>query len=567
MAIEGKELLDYACTKFQNEAYDEALEAFVLAYCKGYEREWVLENVYNCYMAGNEEEFRNAYEAVCGANGVLYEDCTLDFIPYKDGAYYMFDKETQQFQGMFAMRELEETETPAVFQTVEFSGILLEMDGDWSAQKAILKEAKERLIFVVSHDVKRCVSFYKLPELSDYLRNVRIFADRQELQAYFHLHTAVYLPKIICGDNLAQIELKRMMDEEHKYRLTSEGRDASNVLLTIGIPTCDRGNIVIRRLEHLLQLEYDAEIEICISKNGTKLYQEEYEEISRIRDARVVYFDHGKELKAYVNWEYVVEMAHGKYALFVSDEDDVILEAIEHYLKLLQTHPNLSLVRAKTVCQYEFMKERIYAKKGLEAFQNSFLAQNYLSGLIVRRKDFVEEQVLELDRFCDNQFYVFYPHEWWCALLSRRGDYMQEPVCLIDEQASVRQEQIRRLGELDGKTEEQIQTECTSLPPYATYEARLEQFRGQLDFVKWFMGDNSEGLFEGIQKAMGKTGWLLKMARVYGYKKDEYPLFMDQFFRMCMETIHEVSLNDEQRMKLLEWAQYIKAAFAACDKK
>ena len=62
MTIEKTELLEYACRKFQDEQYDEALEAFVLAYQKGYERDWVIENIYACYMSGNEDTFQNTYK-------------------------------------------------------------------------------------------------------------------------------------------------------------------------------------------------------------------------------------------------------------------------------------------------------------------------------------------------------------------------------------------------------------------------------------------------------------------------------------------------------------------------
>lgn len=36
------------------------------------------------------------------------------------------------------------------------------------------------------------------------------------------------------------------------------------------------------------------------------------------------------------NWENVIYLSHGKYVLMVSDEDDVILSALEHYLKILK---------------------------------------------------------------------------------------------------------------------------------------------------------------------------------------------------------------------------------------
>ncbi len=51
-------ILEQACVKFQEGKYGEALEDFISVYAKGYEKDWILENIYQCYMEGNEQEFR-----------------------------------------------------------------------------------------------------------------------------------------------------------------------------------------------------------------------------------------------------------------------------------------------------------------------------------------------------------------------------------------------------------------------------------------------------------------------------------------------------------------------------
>lgn len=555
MAVEVEKLLDYACTKFQSGLYDEALEAFVLAYSKGYEQEWVMNNIYSCYMAGNEEEFCKTFAQQALDIGISYEDCILDFIPYRDGEYYIFDKEMGAFRGVFSVHDLQETESNPSLQNVEFSAAVLEMEWNWKEEKVILSEAKKRKVYIISHDLNRFLSFCKLPELAEYMQNIKIFADRQELQEYFHKNTSVYLPKIICGQEEDKKELIRIMDQEHKYRLTPEGRNMENVLLTIGIPTHDRGNLVLKRLENLLSMPYDAEIEIAISKNGTNFYQEEYKKVIHTADARINYYDHGKELKYNVNWAYVVEMAHGKYVLMVSDEDDVIIEALEHYFKLLYNNPDVNLVRAKTIFQYSGLCEKRYGKKGFEAFSFMFLRQNYLSGLIIRREDFLQENLLELERFSDNPFYLCYPHEWWCAMLSRKGDYMEEPIELIDEKESVIVEETKKLRKEGIIDEAAGIVGDTSLPTYSTYEARLKQFQGQIDFITWFMKDNKDGMKLGLEMAFGKTGFLLELARRYNYKKDQFEDFVDQFLWMCLDVIDKVSLGDMQKVYLLQLAQ------------
>ena len=173
--MDEKQLVDYACLRFEEEKYDEALEAFVLAYSKGYEREWILENIYACYMEGNESAFREAYEKQGFDSGVSYEACALDFIPYKDGEYYIFDKACAEFCGKFSAVELERREPLEVLKHVEFSAAAVEFDGNWKQYQDLLSEAVKRKIYAVCHDMNRGMSYWKIPELGKYLENVWIF--------------------------------------------------------------------------------------------------------------------------------------------------------------------------------------------------------------------------------------------------------------------------------------------------------------------------------------------------------------------------------------------------------
>ena len=55
-------LYTYACEKFEQQKYDEALEAFILLYGKGYERDWIKNSIYQCYVDGNESQFKSVFE-------------------------------------------------------------------------------------------------------------------------------------------------------------------------------------------------------------------------------------------------------------------------------------------------------------------------------------------------------------------------------------------------------------------------------------------------------------------------------------------------------------------------
>lgn len=535
MALTGQQLLDYACMQFENGAYDAALEAFILAYTKEYEQEWVLENIYNCYMAGNEAEFQKNYELWNTGEKPAYENLTLDFIPYREGEYYIYDKEIQSFRGIFSMNIVNSAERQEDLRPMEFSALALAMYWDWSNLPEILVEAGSHKIYAVCQDINRCASFFKIPELTEYAENIMLFSSMEEFWQFFHEHTSVYLPKICTGTEDGKKTLLEIINKEHEYRLTPEGRNTDNVLLTIGIPTYNRGNLLLERVKKLLQMPYDAEIEIAVSKNGMELYQEEYRQVSGISDARLVYFDHKRTLNPTANWRYVVEMSHGKYVLFVSDEDDVVLGALEHYFKLLAEYPQMNLVRSKTMMQCSYIKKRSLGKKGMDAFANMFLAQNYLSGLIVRRKDFVQEDFARLDRFSDNAFYKSYPHEWWCAVLSRRGDSLVEPVILIEEKDGVSQEE-----------------EDITIKGYSTYKARLQQFQGMIDFLHWFMDNNAEGAATGFDLAIRKIYHLFLMARQLRYDCEFFEEWVDRFYTLALDAVDGFDFEDEQKSGLLQ---------------
>lgn len=552
------QIVAYACQKFEEQKYDEALEAFILAYSKGYEQEWILQNIYACYMDGNKSAFQASYLKY-HQDKVDYNECLLDFIPYKDGEYYIFDKELMQFRGKFSYWELEYAEFDSTLDKMEYSAILLEIDWNWNRLKQLLAEAKRRKVYVICQDIARWMSFWKIPELDTYLKNVMVFQNRQEFQEYFHKHTDIYLPQMVYGNKSATKELEQILEREHQYRLTSEGRSTKNVLLTIAIPTANRGNLVVQRMENLLHMHYDAEIEITVSKNGTDFYEEEYHQVSMIEDARVLYHDHKKSLRPTENWHYALEMAHGKYVMFVSDEDDVILSEVEHYLHILATFSQVSVLRAKSSFQGLKLDERVYAKKGAEAFAKSFLNQNYLSGLIVRREDFLQANMLQYEKYVDNVFYSYYPHEWWCAALSKTGDHMEEPVTLIVENDSVLQDEINNLKEIGALADNDNPIKKNGLPIYATYEERLKQFWGQAEFLHVFEQDHLVDPENNLFMAIAKTSYFLSLARQYEYETDKFLDYVTEYVDICHDIIDQFVLESEKKQFLYAFVERQRA--------
>ncbi len=545
-----KELLDYACFQFEQGVYDAALEAFILVYSKGYEREWIINNIYNCYMTANEIEFHETYNIWRRLRqAVKYEECLLDFIPYREGEYYIFDKDIQEFRGMFSAKSVIESVQSDDLRKTEFSAAVTVLNWDWKDQIEALSEAKYRKVYVVCQDVNRCGSFFKIPELIDYAKNVVLFSDKEEFQRYFHEHTSEYLPKLCLGteEEKGILEaLQEIINQEHEFRLTPEGRNTDHVLLSIGIPTYERGNLVLKRLDILRKLQYDSEIEFVISKNGNTLYQEEYRKIPSIKDARIRYIGCDDTLTAWDNCKNVMRIATGKFVLIVSDEDQVIVSALEHYLHFLSLFEGLAMIRAKTREQCRIIEQTLYAKKGKSALFLGFLRQNYMSGAIYHRERFWASGIEEWDEkyFMKNSFYTSYPHMWCHVLLSNIGDYLEDAHCLIAEGNSAYDDMKAQYKKIGSKLADEYQWK-RNIPTYSTWESRIDQYKDAMIVIN----DFANGDYELERKMKGdmqeKTILLMNMV------KEEY--LPEERIELANLFLKEVRLVKESQG--IEWTK------------
>ena len=175
-------ILNLAIENFEQKNYDKALELLILSYEKEDCKEWILENIYNCYIAGNEEEFRNSFQKYTEKNSYkyAYEDCLIDFIPYREGEYFLFDKEKQNFNGKISMSEFEDFDIQSLFGKNEFSGVLIKFDWDYRKIGVFLKVAETgRKVYAIVNDVRRALSFWKIPEWENWQRKNDETADNK----------------------------------------------------------------------------------------------------------------------------------------------------------------------------------------------------------------------------------------------------------------------------------------------------------------------------------------------------------------------------------------------------
>lgn len=556
MALNVDEVLGLAYIKFEEKKYDQALELFIAVYNAGYEKKAILQNLYNCYISGNEMVFRETFEIQRRKNFCSYDECNLDFFPYKDGEYYIYNRNEEKFEWVFSSKKLEKTKQEQVLDVLEFTPITLSFDGGWENFYSILTCATERKIYTICSNKERIISYFKIPEIKEYMDNVMIFQNLEEYQKYFHEHTSEYLPRIVFASENKSEEINAILNKEHQFRLTKEGRNKDNILLTIGIPTHDRGNLLLKRLDNLLQMPYDAEIEITISKNGTHYYQEEYKSIEKIEDFRIQYAGYDKELTMSENWENVIYLSHGKYVLMVSDEDDVILSALEHYLKILKENKNVAFVRAKTKFQYAILSESKVCEQGLDAFEESFLCGNYLSGTIYNKHKYLKINVKHWDeKYKNNIFYRTYPHLWWNMLLCFQGNYIVDTLTLIHEQESVGIEEARKYKENNLTEEGLIADEYIDLknniPIPSTYESRMKQFWGGIELINdYFQNDNYMKIKAWTYLTIKTVDLMKLVGEGFQYKIEELPSWLGKLLEDAIVSLDHLGIDKAVQKKL-----------------
>ena len=93
---------------------------------------------------------------------------------------------------------------------------------------------------------------------------------------------------------------------------------------------------------------------------------------------------------------------------------------------------------------------------------------------------------------------------------------------------------------------------------YATYESRLEQFKGYIDFIHFIENKGGIELAQrGVGMAIIKTLSLIKLAYFnFSYKRNEIVDVLDRYSRLCIEAVDEFPFTVSQKEDLLRLMLY-----------
>lgn len=276
------------------------------------------------------------------------------------------------------------------------------------------------------------------------------------------------------------------------------------MLLSICVPTYNRGKHALELAKELEEIwkKYPNDVEIIFSNNGSTKETEEYKKLSEMSSEHFIYFEFSENKNYVGNYNQVIRLAKGDWALLVSDEDHIEIENLDKYLNIMRNHPEASLIRAKADLNYAHITggEKCY-KAGNDAINAYFLSGNYISGIIYNRRFLSNEVIDKLEKDylfdSDNKAYYSYPHLFVEGLLSLVGDILICGDILIHEGDPV---------------SDQIKDSSANVSFYAGFEERLEQTKGYFEFVEKLKCSNTQKV-PMITRILDKTIWLLVIVK------------------------------------------------------
>ncbi|MDR3594097.1 glycosyltransferase [Clostridium sp.] len=572
---------EYALLLFETYWYEESLYMFNHAYNLNYKKKEIKDLIYNHFITTKLTEFKIAYEDNLNQynsdhiniSKYKYEDLLLDFIPITDNKYYIYDKELDQFNGFIDFSEENISDEEKFKFDDDFSDILIIDEWNLSNIKPVMNTAKDKVIYYLCESPLKMLSFFKIPNILDeYLNNVVLFESKDMLSKFFRKHRNIYLPHIILAGDIEILkqrekEVQELINQEHSYRLSINGRYSNNILLSICIPTWNRGHRALECIKSLMKLKYDSEIEFLISNNGSKKTTEYYDEIEKLShsDSRITYFKFESNQGFFKNFCNTLKIASGKFILLVSDEDMVVNEILPQYMSILNSNQTFGVLRSKTKQYYSHINEDLYIKAGDDAILNFFVRNNYLTGIIYNREIIQKYNLINFITNNENNLScILYPHMWLDSAILVHADFMQKATMLCIEGTQELQSQTDALSENTLKEDKFfILAKLNNIPIHSSYQSRIEQHKSWIDLINQLPINNHKTRISLYMQLCWKTNFLTSVIKDIYIKSDyDWDKIYDEIYTCCIQGISKLNINLDEDI-----VQYITNYIRQCNQK
>lgn len=538
----------FAYFLFSMYEYEECIKMFKKAQEYGYEsNEEIKKFIRGAFIDPNIEEFKFNYnnnivalklekEIPCITK---FENLSFWIIPIeKQNEYYIYDKNEDRIKEKISFNCKEIDENEKIIRE-RYSDFLILEEYNWNNIYNISIEIKQinKKSYVIINDMEKFLSIIQgilIDKTS--VDNMVIFNGIENFKEYFK-NNNLYIPRNIIDFKKLKENAIDAIDKIHKYRITKGGRKGDNVLISICIPTYNRGDRAYDNVMHNLMSHYDEELEFVISNNGTSNQtKKDYCKIKEIKDSRLKYFEFEENKGFAINLCKTLEIASGKFILLLSDEDLVDYSRLHLVMnKLIEEGEELGVIRTNGMV--EALSPSIgRSQAGENAVLTYMLTSNYMSGIILNNDllkkyggiEYVRENV-------ENKAIFYYPHVFWEILLGQYKDIQGLDITLIIE-GTARETDLPKINIKNSNKE--------NILIYATFEERLNQHVGFLNIFKDL--DICKFDFNILRKMYiklsFKTIFLVGLAiKVYYLNSDiEILKKIDKTYEFCINHLNEI---------------------------
>ncbi|WP_274362514.1 glycosyltransferase [Paenibacillus thermotolerans] len=527
--------------------YESFFQMLIKAQDFGYSRDEIHNVLWEAFIEPNLDEFKTIYEEnieYLTSNRHLSFDHLAPFqaLPFwllpteTANEYYMYDKEQKLINEKISLSEFRNSNPLPTFDALA-DYLLLE---DWNLNRILsyldsIKKTDKKTYIVISHLGKflSCLQGTRLNGIV--LSNVLLFENMHGLIEYFRGSSA-YLPRNVINLTEKNENIHSIISDIHNYRIRKQNRKGDRILLSICIPSFNRGIRAFNNITRLLQSFYDEELEVILCNNGTQNETKQYyEKIGSMEDARLKYFAFDENQGFAINCSKACELASGQFILLLSDEDSINFDVLSKIMDILnKSKESLSIVR--TTSSYQSKPPVKNASRGRDALLTFMLSSNYMSGIIINNKLLKQAKGIEYvrDNLDKNGVCFWYPHMYWELLLCQYGNVLGTDLILITE-GKAEKTDVDKVEIGDGDM---------VIPYYATVEGRLEQHEGFSSIFKdlEISNENNDLLREMYIKLCFKTLYLVALSINVFYKKTNVNV---------LDVLHRayVFCSDEQRYK------------------
>lgn len=471
---------------FRVSEYESFYTMIIKAQEYGYSAEEIEAFFWAAFIEPNLPDFEHNYNAnlqfLQSQNKLHFQSIpAFQELPYwllptgTENEFYIFNKQSKQIEERMTLFSYEQLQQLPTIDAL--SDYLIIANWNWSNILTCTQAIKDinKKSYVVVHEVGKFLACLQGTLLDHNTLSDVVIADQLSQFDHYVAEPSTILPRNIIDLTRNNEATSKYIQKWHDFRLHRENRDGSHVLLSICIPSYNRGQRAYETVSALLNSYYDEEIEIILSNNGTQNETKEfYSQIEALEDSRIKYFAFEENQGFAINCCKVCELATGKFVMLLSDEDLVDLSLLHLVMEQLQDSSDTLAILQTSVPPYSRWYDSIQ-NAGQHALFNLGLKSNYMSGLILNNNLLKENQAIDhVKNNLGNSVLFYYPHMYWELLLSQYGTVRSSSMTIINT-GTVESTNFQTVN---------IQESTITMTYFASLEGRLKQHEGFSEIIQ-----------------------------------------------------------------------------------